>query len=124
MYSLHSPTLGIVPWPPVFQNGRRFGSWPWARPRLEVSDQHYLKPLQPVDTQRLRSRPLEDIPFLEDYSVPWGWKCLQPFWYARPSLEYLKLIVEFWKHGDPVIPHFVGATRASGSRRSVARTQI
>ncbi len=108
LYGLHSPTVGFVPWPTVFQNGKQFGSWPWARPILKRSERYYLKPLSPGDVARLTSRPLEDIPFLDDYSVPVGWKCLYPFWFARPSLEYIKLIADSWKHGDRVIPRFVG----------------
>jgi len=41
----------------------------------------------------LTVRPLAKLPCHEDYCLPWGWRCLSPYWYSTPNWrDYLRLL--------------------------------
>ena len=112
MHALHAPTLAYVPWPQCYQPLRRVKKWPPGRPRKPVH-RYYLKPLSVEAVAALVSRPLEQLPELESYTVPWGWHCVSPFWFTRMSsradvASYFRLLMAFWRNGDYVIPRVVG----------------
>lgn len=76
-YCLKSPTMAWVPWPEVMQQDLRVSNG-----RMPV-ERYYLKPLEDHQIKKLLERPLEDIPFTEDYCFPWGWDCPTPYWFSR-----------------------------------------
>jgi len=75
-YALHAPTMVQVPWPEVIQDGKRVAKG------CKPVNKYYLKPLDSLQIERLVSRPLEEIPFAEDYCLPWGWTCPKPYCYS------------------------------------------
>ena len=110
MYALYSPTLAFIPWPQTIQGGRRVKQW--IGKMHPPPRKYYLKPLSPEQSARLQARPLREMPFLEDYSAPWGWRCIYPAWYTRISsrhdlMQYMRLLMTFWRNGEYVVPRFV-----------------
>jgi hypothetical protein len=108
LYGLHTPNLAYVPWPRGFSAIGKHTSRRGRRRR------YYLRPLDAAKIRRLVERPLAEPAFLEDYSEPWGWRCLSPFWYTRFSWrrhgpQYLRHMLDFWQHREPLFPRFVGS---------------
>jgi len=85
-YALHAPIVALVPWPSVFYRGRLVAEG--CRP----VNKYYLKPLESHEIKRLLSRPLEEIPYTEDYCLPWGWSCPTPYWSIGETKEYKRLL--------------------------------
>jgi len=110
-YLLSSPSMLWVPWPDVIQFDKQC-----AEGRAPVH-KYYLKPLDDEQIGRLANRPLEDIPFAEDYCLPWGWSCPQPYWFtASNPQEYNRLAgitppsparPLWWTVGRTVVPDVV-----------------
>jgi glycosyltransferase involved in cell wall biosynthesis len=97
LYSLHSPVLA---WLPTHLDGI-------ARPRVE---RFYLKPLDDGQIARLTSRPLAEVPYHEDWCLPWGWACLRPYWFTRRDAEeYFRLLLGSFRARQPLLPRWVSA---------------
>lgn len=84
-YALHSPTLTLVPSPSVVRDSRQVEEG--TRP----VHKYYLKPLGAHQVERLRTRPLEELPVDEDYCLPWGWSCPRPYRYTADLGQYKRL---------------------------------
>ncbi len=95
LYTLSMPTLAFVPWPPVDAGGKRYG-------KTRRTKEHYmLKPLTQRQIDTLRSMTPEQIPFHEDFCLPWGWRCFSPYWFTRFTWkEYLPLLWKSIRHGE------------------------
>lgn len=104
LYGLSSPTCAFIPWPACYRNGQRRRSWPFASRLPRLQSAFYLTPLDADQSGRLLTRPIEQIPYLEDYSEPDGWRCLKPYWFGAPSREYFSML---WQ--DRIVPKFAGA---------------
>lgn len=116
-YMLHAPTLAWIPWPQAYRDrdlqvwGRRSLR---ALTRLTQAPgrpkrKYYLTPLNPEQATLLQSKPMEAWPFVEDYSRPWGWTCLYPYWFGVFSTKddlraYMNLIKGFWRNGEYALP--------------------
>lgn len=102
-YLLGSPVLAWIPWPTIFSSGKQDGS---LKP---PPHKYYLKPLDLSQIRRLNNRPLEEVPYHEDYCVPWGWACLRPYWFTTFSDEYIRWIWLSFRQGRPLMPWWVYA---------------
>jgi hypothetical protein len=52
------------------------------------------------------------LPILEEFSKPWGWMCLAPYWFtemrSRNDVKsYLGQIRASWRAGERIIPRLV-----------------
>jgi hypothetical protein len=103
-YSLHSPVLAWVPWPATHRGEASFGRI------LPPPKRYYIKPLSACQIAELTVRPLAKLPCHEDYCLPWGWRCLSPYWYSTPNWrDYLRLLGRSARDGSLLLPHFVTA---------------
>lgn len=93
LYAMRAPTVAFVPWPEVWSGTGRFGK------ERSPKEAYFLKPLDDTQTSALRSS--TDIPFAEDYCLPWKWSCLSPYWLTKFSWKYYKKYAwERIKNGD------------------------
>ncbi|MHB8694008.1 MAG: hypothetical protein ACYDHH_22445 [Solirubrobacteraceae bacterium] len=83
VYALHAPHLAWLPHPSLV--AELIGS-----PRQT----YYLSPLDEHESARLTAAPLGEIPFHEDWCLPWGWRALRPFWFTGYSAEYPSMVLE------------------------------
>ncbi len=102
LYALRMPTLAFVPWPQVRSAGRSFGYE--RKPRRA----YFLKPLDAAQIEKLKNMPLSAIPYQEHFCLPWGWRCLSPYWFTKFSRKYyLRYLRQCMKDGD-FYPKWVG----------------
>lgn len=66
------PTVAHVPWPAVVRGGRTKGR------EVQLRHQFLIRPLNTNEIARVKES--VDPVWLEDVCIPWGWKCLMPFW--------------------------------------------
>lgn len=75
------PTVSAIPWPAVVRKGEVRGSE--VRRRREF----LLRPLTAREIADIKGS--EDLVWMEDVCIPWGWTCLTPFWpTGLESLDY------------------------------------
>jgi hypothetical protein len=87
-YSLSAPTMSWVPWPGVIQFGNESAE---GHPPVQ---KYYLEPLDGHQIERLLTKPLKDVPFAEDYCLPWDWNCPKPYWFTYNPEEYRQLLAD------------------------------
>lgn len=111
LHALHSPNLAYIPWPTNFYGNktRRRLPVPFLRAPRKPPRKYYLTPIGPGQVLQLQERSLKMLPFLEDYSRPWGWRCIYPGWYTQfftrtTVKEYAQLLTRYWMHGERIIP--------------------
>ena len=105
-YSLHSPILAWIPWPTTFRKRASFGQV------LPPPRKYYLKPLSSDQINKLTLRPLNVMPCHEDYCLPWGWRCLYPYWFTKPNWkEYITLLWFSARDKSFLFPHYVMAKK-------------
>ncbi len=102
-YALHAPVLAWIPWPAVYSGKQLLGTLQ-PPPR-----DYYLAPLDEIAVARLRNLPAGTLAYHEDYCLPWEWSCLSPYWFTRPSAEYLTWLYRSFRRGRPLVPHWVHA---------------
>ena len=91
-YRLHSPTMLQVPWPGVIRTSQEPSGG------FKPSYKYFMKPLDEGQIRRLTSRPLEEIPFAEDYCLPWGWSCPTPYWNRPDNYDgYRRALYRKWR---------------------------
>lgn len=103
VYALHAPVLDQVPWPAVQTRKNLLGT---LRP---APRDHYLAPLDEAAVALPRGLPAGTLAYHEDYCLPWGWSCLSPYWFTRPSTEYLAWLYRSFQHGRPLVTQWVSA---------------
>lgn len=109
LYAAHAPHLAWLPFPAILE--QTLGPPP---------REYYLKPIDDSAAARLEARPLEDIPFHEQWCLPWGWSALQPFWFTAHGDEYPALLAESIRRGTAGIPRWIGSGRPRARVPSVA----
>jgi glycosyltransferase involved in cell wall biosynthesis len=102
-YLWRDPVLAFVPWVATRRNGRIIGREfpPLAR--------YYLKPLEDAAVRRLHNRPDGDYAYGDDWTRPWGWTCLSPYWFTTLTTEYFIKCLE-----QRVLPRFIAESGDAG----------
>jgi len=98
LYIPSAPSVAWVPWPTALAFGRRASS------ERRPVERYFLRPLTGSQTAVLKNRSLKDLVYHEDFCLPWGWRCLSPYWFTRSRREYLKTL---WS--ARVMPRLAGA---------------
>jgi hypothetical protein len=72
-YGTADPVMARIPWPKKTGQGT-------TRGRVVGGARDFLiRPLDALAVSRLVSRDVEQRPYGEDWCVPWGWRCWQPY---------------------------------------------
>lgn len=98
-YTMAPPVLAWVPWPEV-----RFGRQSVGQARAP-KNKYFLKPLSPEQIDRLKKADLHTLPYHEEYCLPWGWRCLSPYWFTKGRWDYAQRL---WR--TKTMPKFVGVS--------------
>jgi glycosyltransferase involved in cell wall biosynthesis len=104
-YALRDPVVARVPWP-------MHAAYRQMRSRtLETRAPLLVKPLSPGCIQHLQSRDITKRPYMENYCLPWGWRCWRPYMHTGTHLSWIKYTLRavyrertLW----PFIPRRVG----------------
>ena len=72
-YGIPNPVVARVPWPMHARHRAMAGAEKESRAEFLV------RPLDAGAIERLKTRSLQTRPFGEDFVVPWGWRCWQPY---------------------------------------------